>query len=109
MVGGELFLRREVADAVFAHLSPGPYLNEDALPWERARRRWAQKTLACAALVCRALSEPALDVLWRAVDDIVHLIAVLPSYVKSAKASSSNEDYYVSSLRSMTGQSFLSD
>ncbi|KAI1788330.1 hypothetical protein LXA43DRAFT_646076 [Ganoderma leucocontextum] len=94
MRGGELLLRREVADAVFAHLSPGPYLNDDALPWERERRRWAQKTLGRAALVCHALSEPALDVLWRAVDDIVHLIAVLPSYVKSTKTSSTNEDYY---------------
>ena len=94
--GGHLFLRRDVADAVFAHLSPGPYPHEDVLPWERAERRRAQKTLARAARVCRALSEPALDVLWRVVDDIVHLLSVLPSYVKSAKLSTADEAYYVS-------------
>ncbi|TBU22330.1 hypothetical protein BD311DRAFT_770639 [Dichomitus squalens] len=92
--GARLFLRRDVADAVFAQLSPGSYPDEDTLPWERAERRRAQKTLARAALVCRALSEPALDVLWRVVDDIVHLISTLPSYVKSAKLSTAGEAYY---------------
>ena len=46
-------------------------------------RRESQKTLARAAQVCRAFSEPALDVLWRNVDNIVHLLSLLPAFSRS--------------------------
>ncbi|KAI0764346.1 hypothetical protein BD413DRAFT_673428 [Trametes elegans] len=46
-------------------------------------RRESQKTLARAARVCRAFSEPALDVLWRNVDSVVHLLSLLPAFALS--------------------------
>ncbi|KAI0692406.1 hypothetical protein C8T65DRAFT_669648, partial [Cerioporus squamosus] len=38
--------------------------------------------LASAARVCRALSEPALAVLWRSLDDVEPVFSVLPSFTR---------------------------
>ncbi|KAI0794218.1 hypothetical protein C8Q74DRAFT_1445672, partial [Fomes fomentarius] len=68
----------EIAAIVFECLSPGPRPTEDASRSTKRQRKISQKTLASAAQACRALTEPALDVLWRNVDDFVHLLSILP-------------------------------
>ncbi|KAI1788323.1 hypothetical protein LXA43DRAFT_894868 [Ganoderma leucocontextum] len=75
-------LCRDITEIVLSHLSPGPKLDDRALPSVKAARAMAQRTLARVARVCRALSEHALDVLWVVVDDLVELLSVLPSFVK---------------------------
>ena len=80
-----LMLRRDIADNVFAYLYPGPRPEEDAFPSEKSARKQAQRTLACAALVCRALSDAAQDVLWSCVDDPLNLLSIFPSFVKNAE------------------------
>ncbi|KAI0629724.1 hypothetical protein C8Q77DRAFT_304933 [Trametes polyzona] len=69
----------EILIEIFKHLTPGSP-NKYALPRLRARRRENQKALARAACVCRAFSEPALDILWRVVDCLPDLLCVLPSF-----------------------------
>ncbi|KAI0794217.1 hypothetical protein C8Q74DRAFT_1247385 [Fomes fomentarius] len=68
----------EIAAAVFECLSPGPRLTDDDPRPNKRRRKIAQWTLASAARVCHAFSSPALDVLWRILDDIVHLLEIFP-------------------------------
>ena len=46
--------------------------------WENHTRQ-NRNALARMARVSRALSGAALDVLWRSIDDIFHLINVIPS------------------------------
>ena len=43
-------------------------------------RRQHRRALAACALVCRALSECAQDVLWRTLDDMLPLLKILPLY-----------------------------
>lgn len=81
----------EIAAAVFECLSPGPRLMDDDPRPNKRRRKTAQRTLASAARVCHAFSSPALDVLWRIVDDIVHLLEIFPSFRKEL-----NQNRYVS-------------
>ncbi|RPD52326.1 hypothetical protein L227DRAFT_582132 [Lentinus tigrinus ALCF2SS1-6] len=74
----------EIIEEILEKLAPGR-LPRDVdeqycLPEDRAQRRLAQRTLARAARVCRAFEGPALNVLWRVVDDILHLLGVLPGY-----------------------------
>ncbi len=72
-------LCQEILTEIFDYLSPGRP-DEDALPKERLHRREAQKALARAARVCRALSGPALDVLWRVTDSLTALLSIIPSF-----------------------------
>ncbi|KAI0698296.1 hypothetical protein C8T65DRAFT_832235 [Cerioporus squamosus] len=71
---------REIIQAIFETLAPGRIRSDRAcLPETRAHRRLAQRTLARAARVCRAFEDPALIVLWRVVDAIADLLAILPA------------------------------
>ncbi|KAI0753453.1 hypothetical protein C8Q80DRAFT_514040 [Daedaleopsis nitida] len=47
---------------------------------QEEHRRELRNTLACAARSCRALSEPALAVLWKTIDDVTHLLSVFPHF-----------------------------
>lgn len=88
-----LLLYRDITQQVREHLSPGPQLDDRALPSEKAARAVAQQTLARVARVCCALSGPALDVLWKVVDNFVELLYVLPSFDEARKQ---EEPVYVS-------------
>ncbi|KAI0352031.1 hypothetical protein OH77DRAFT_830495 [Trametes cingulata] len=74
-----------ITEGIFEHLSPGP------CPLVRDRsvtkcRRECQEALARLAAVCRAMCAPALDALWRHVDDFSHLLyAIGPSYNRKQK------------------------
>ncbi len=72
---------RLILDAIFEVLSPGQIEQHDFASYSEAgvHRRLAQRTLARAARVCHAFEVPALNVLWRVVDDIVDLLSILPS------------------------------
>ena len=85
-------LCQEILSEIFEHLYPGSP-NPDAFPRERAERRVRQRTLARLARVCHAFSVPALNVLWRVVDDLVALMSILPSFRMSYRG------YYVSEIK----------
>ncbi|KAI0333338.1 hypothetical protein GY45DRAFT_1432563 [Cubamyces sp. BRFM 1775] len=72
-----VFQCAELAAEIFNHLAPGPLSQKDTVQyrWLRSDR---QRSLARAARVCRLWSVPALDVLWRVVDDVRDLLRVLP-------------------------------
>lgn len=53
-----------------------------------ATRRECQKTLGRLATVSRRLSSPALDVLWRYVDDFRHVLFPLDAYDRNIDVSS---------------------
>ncbi|KAI0629723.1 hypothetical protein C8Q77DRAFT_304779 [Trametes polyzona] len=77
----------DIMTEIFQYFSPGPpIVNRDAaaLP-QRRRRHGCQKSLASCARVCHAFSGPALDVLWRVVDHLSHLLSVLPSFHSSRR------------------------
>ncbi len=54
----------------------GVVQNQDQAQQTKAQRY----TLAQLARVCRPFSQPALDILWKNLDDLGHLLRVLPSY-----------------------------
>ena len=70
----------DILDMVLRCLSPGYIAEAEADYRGMQRRRTAQTTLACLARTCRTFKNPALDLLWRSVDDIVHLLSVLPCF-----------------------------
>ena len=73
---GRAWASYDIIVAIFETMA----LNSLDPPWKHERRR-NQKTLARSrvARVCRALSGIALDILWRYIRDIFHLIDVVPS------------------------------
>ncbi|KAI1788328.1 hypothetical protein LXA43DRAFT_925115 [Ganoderma leucocontextum] len=72
-------LCQEILLEIFEYLSPGSP-DTRAFPRQKAGRREAQRSLARLARVCRAFSAPALNVLWRVTDDLIHLLSILPSF-----------------------------
>ena len=74
----------DIAAEILETLAPGPPLQSPSIypydhwTWENNTRR-NRNALASMARVCRALSGVALDVLWRYIDDIFHLVDVVPS------------------------------
>ncbi|KAI0698305.1 hypothetical protein C8T65DRAFT_742878 [Cerioporus squamosus] len=74
----------DITSIIFRCLCPGSLAEAEADERAKYRRRIAQKTLARAARTCRAFKSPALDVLWRSVDAIVHLLSVLPSFLPTS-------------------------
>ena len=66
---------------VFAHLFPG-WLDSPLHPKCEQEQRENRRALARATRTCRTFSEPALDVLWRALDHVNPLLMLLPSYMK---------------------------
>ncbi|KAI0657723.1 hypothetical protein C8Q70DRAFT_1121370 [Cubamyces menziesii] len=79
MSAAHVFRCEELATEIFNHLAPGPLRKTDTVQYRLCRRQ-RQTTLARAACVCRAWSDPALNVLWRVVDDIHNLLSLLPPY-----------------------------
>ncbi|TFK87394.1 hypothetical protein K466DRAFT_663044 [Polyporus arcularius HHB13444] len=75
----------DIMNVVIRCLTPDPLVEAEADRRAWLRRRIAQKTLARTARTCRAFKNPALDMLWRSVDDIVHLLSIFPSFVPTAK------------------------
>ena len=94
MTAAQAVLRcHDITKTIFETLAPGPKLVDKAYTKEKIERRLLQGTLAHAAQTCKALSDPALDVLWREVDDVIQLLSIFPSFVKT---SLKNETAYVS-------------
>ncbi|KAI0669415.1 hypothetical protein C8Q78DRAFT_176267 [Trametes maxima] len=74
-------LSPKIAPLVLEHLSPGPLPESDSGTCiTTEERRGRQHSLAQLATVCRHISSPALDVLWRHIDDFRHLLFVIPPY-----------------------------
>ncbi|KAI0352051.1 hypothetical protein OH77DRAFT_832351 [Trametes cingulata] len=69
---------------VFENLAPGSKLPVEAPSLLVAARKRRQKTLARCARVCRAFSGPALQVLWRVIDDVMHLFRILPPFANAS-------------------------
>ena len=94
MTAAQAVLRcHDITKTIFETLAPGPKLVDKAYTKEKIERRLLQGTLAHAAQTCKALSDPALDVLWREVDDVIQLLSIFPSFVKTSLR---NETIYVS-------------
>ena len=79
-----LFLR-DILELILEELSPGPRIprrlhSEVLLGLLGIERRRRQNALASLARVCRAVSDPALSVLWRYIDDVFHLLNVNRAY-----------------------------
>ncbi|KAM5537878.1 hypothetical protein V8D89_008354 [Ganoderma adspersum] len=72
-------LRPDILMEIFSHLQPGRCSQEDRNA-ARKRRRVCRQALLASALTCRTFSDLALDVLWRALDDIQPLLKLLPGY-----------------------------
>ena len=74
----------DIVITILETMAPGPPLYSpliypyDGRAWMHQIRQ-GRKTLARVARVCRALSSIALDILWRYIDDVLHLIGVVPS------------------------------
>ena len=76
---------QDILTEIFKHLSPG-WLNE----WKRdpqyaQDQKTQRQALASAARVCRAFSGPALDVLWRVLDDVQPVLWLFPTFVRSGR------------------------
>ena len=76
---------QDILTEIFKHLSPG-WLDE----WKRdpqcaQDQKTQRQALASAARVCRAFSDPALDVLWRALDDVQPVLWLFPTFVRSGR------------------------
>ncbi|KAI0667119.1 hypothetical protein C8Q78DRAFT_1082620 [Trametes maxima] len=79
-VAATVFQCQELAATIFQCFDPGPLRDAD-FTTDRLHRRTNQLTLANAARVSRSWTDPALDVLWRVVDDVTSLLSLLPSFV----------------------------
>lgn len=66
----------DVIHEVFSWLTPGPRYDE-MTPEEEDGRRNARHDLLNVVLVCRAFASPALDVLWRELDDLLPVMQLL--------------------------------
>ncbi|KAI1788342.1 hypothetical protein LXA43DRAFT_1025926 [Ganoderma leucocontextum] len=70
-----ILLCPDILVEIFTHLQPGRGPQEETQT--RKNRRICRKTLLACFLTCRILSDLALDVLWRALDDIQPLLRLL--------------------------------
>ncbi|OSC98452.1 hypothetical protein PYCCODRAFT_1397132 [Trametes coccinea BRFM310] len=79
-----ILLSPQILARVLFHLSPWPeyLLSDDNSALTQKERDLRQRTLARTARVSRAVSAPALDALWRHVDDFRRLLSIIPSYHK---------------------------
>ncbi|KAI0753404.1 hypothetical protein C8Q80DRAFT_511544 [Daedaleopsis nitida] len=68
----------DVVRHMFEFLAPGRKPDSDST--EAKHRLICQKALAVASRTCRGWSKSALDVLWRLVDDPIHLLSLFPSF-----------------------------
>ncbi|KAI1788316.1 hypothetical protein LXA43DRAFT_1025836 [Ganoderma leucocontextum] len=67
---------------ILNHLQPGRRTPQDK-KITRKRRLVCRQALLASALTCRTLSDLALDVLWRALDDIQPLLRLLPGHKRT--------------------------
>ncbi|KAI0827698.1 hypothetical protein BC628DRAFT_1318080 [Trametes gibbosa] len=79
------FLCPDVIPKIFEHLLPGPEPGPDEFPLVKLDRQIRQRTLAFCARVCSEFTAPALDILWKCLDDVFPLLSILPSYVPHEK------------------------
>ncbi|KAI0710302.1 hypothetical protein C8T65DRAFT_648496, partial [Cerioporus squamosus] len=77
----QVLYTQELLEAIFSQLSTGMVHPEDT-PEDVKERAEVRCTLARAARVCHAFSEPALDVLWCALDNIIPLLRLIPGFEK---------------------------
>lgn len=71
----------EIAQVVLEHLDPGPLLEDEPTHSVAVKERHErQHALAQLATVCRDVSWIALDVLWRHIDAVHHLLFALRPY-----------------------------
>lgn len=92
--------------AIFHYLEPPTLGKSDGPVAEELKEQCKElrDTLACAARSCRALSEPALAVLWKDIDNVTYLLKVLRHYRPCFPGSI----IYVSSLLHRAQDSFTS-
>ena len=70
---------QDILALIFSHLDPSKVHWEG--PYDLVRSRQTCRTaLVSSAVVCRILSQHALNTLWRELDDIQPLLKVLPEY-----------------------------
>ncbi|KAH9888429.1 hypothetical protein C8Q73DRAFT_710142 [Cubamyces lactineus] len=81
MSATQVFRCEELATEIFNHFAPGPLRRTDTVQY-RIRRRVRQNALARAARICHACTTPALNVLWRVVDNIYILLSLLPPIIR---------------------------
>lgn len=74
-----VFECQELLEAIFAQLSTGMVHHEDT-PEDVKERAAVRSALANAALVCRQFAEPALNVLWCALDNLIPLLRLVPGF-----------------------------
>ncbi|KAH9856702.1 hypothetical protein C2E23DRAFT_808663 [Lenzites betulinus] len=80
-MSAHVLLTSEIAQAVLDQLEPGPLLRSESVnPVAVKERRERQHALAQLATVCRDVSWIALDVLWRHIDAVHHLLFALRPY-----------------------------
>ncbi|KAI0366736.1 hypothetical protein BV20DRAFT_951577 [Pilatotrama ljubarskyi] len=85
----------EILSSICLQLAPGRLKNK-AHRRQRVERMLKQKTLARLARVCRAFSEPALDMLWQLLDNISHLLSVLPPFIDGGRPGGGKRVYVLS-------------
>ncbi|KAI0800340.1 hypothetical protein C8Q74DRAFT_406457 [Fomes fomentarius] len=68
-------------------MSPGRWLEDDLLDGGAAsrRRKTRRRALASCARTCHAFLDPALDVLWRVLDDVDVVLRLLPSFQMASR------------------------
>ncbi|KAI0764396.1 hypothetical protein BD413DRAFT_193756 [Trametes elegans] len=76
-VAAQIARSRELVMLIFSHLERAR-CDPEALQKEKSRRKQAKKTLTRFARVCQTFPAPALDLLWRVLDDIRPILALLP-------------------------------
>ncbi|KAI9061432.1 hypothetical protein FKP32DRAFT_1576004 [Trametes sanguinea] len=84
-VAYQTLLCPDVSANIFEYLAPGHRPSPEELPfvhWEWQNRRHA---LFVLAQTCSALAGPALDVLWRIVEEPSNLLAILPTYAVGSR------------------------
>ncbi|KAH0580225.1 hypothetical protein H2248_001744 [Termitomyces sp. 'cryptogamus'] len=69
----------DILHEIFAHLALLPSRHETWLQLPESEKG-NRTVLLSAALSCKTLSSPALDALWWKIDDICHLLHVLPAF-----------------------------
>ncbi len=73
----QVLFTQELLEAIFGQLATG-MIHPDDTPEDVKWRAEVRCTLARAARVCHTFCEPALDVLWCALDSIVPLLRLIP-------------------------------
>ncbi|EIW53999.1 uncharacterized protein TRAVEDRAFT_51733 [Trametes versicolor FP-101664 SS1] len=78
----DVLASRELLSLIFDHLTPPDFDHEEGLPNDWRTREYYNciHALNAAARACKTLSDPALAVLWRRVNNISDLLRILPGW-----------------------------